>query len=190
MSVDDGLRELIPFLKRYRGASNIIFGEPHVLKRLCKCFGFKNDCPRGRIYLTDAKAARLEALGLTPSDEPLPPGFSDAPSSLEEAHGEALEDRGAFFQPPPGTYVDASQMPPAARAYAFYLHMQAGWFPVDTGRWSYCAERDAVVVTVQDGRGGVTFAVGRTRELDETLAAIEMRWGAEVRARAEEAVRC
>ena len=94
-----------------------------------------------------------------------------------------------FVQPPPGAYVGAAEMPPAARAYAFFLHMQAGWRPIDTGRWSYCPEHDAVVVNVQDGRGGITFAVGRTRELEATLTAIETRWGAEIRARAEEAVR-
>lgn len=184
MSVDDGLRELIPNLRRYLGAPNIVFGTPGDLKRLCKCFGFKNECPRGRIFLTGSKIGRLEALGLPPATEPPPPDFIAGPGSLDEAHAEAREDRNAPFEVPPGKYVPAAEMPPAARAEAFWLQLQAGWLPIDTGSWSFCSEHNAVLVSVP---AGITWGRAK-RGVDETLAAIEARWGADVRARAEEAV--
>lgn len=185
MSVDDGLREVIPFLKRYRGAANIVFGEPAVLKRLCKLFGFKNECARGRIFLTGAKIQRLEEFGLPPATEPPPPDFMGAPTSLEASHAEARADRDAVLDPPKGHYVGAAKMPPAARAYAFYLQMDARLLPLDTGCWSFNADHNVVMVSVPN----VGMMWGRRqRGLDETLAAIEARWGANIRARAEEAV--
>jgi hypothetical protein len=42
----------------------VIVGEPAVLKAICARLGFRNDCKRGRVYLTDAKR---RALGLAPA---------------------------------------------------------------------------------------------------------------------------
>lgn len=147
MSADDGLREVIPHVRRYRGAPNILFGEPGVLKRLCRCFGFKNECPRGRVFITDAKIQRLEALGLPPATEPPPPEFSGAPASLDEAHAEARADRDAKLLPPRDGLIPFARMPVRERAFAALLAHKYG-YRVEPSDWSYQPETGQVVVEV------------------------------------------
>lgn len=184
VGTDGRIRQLVPALQRYRDAPNIIFGQPQVLRELCRCLGFQSQCSRGRLFLTDGKIQKLEGLGLGRGTEGLPPGITDVLASLEAAHAQEKVDRQAFFEPPAGDYVGVDQMPARARAYACLLALKAG-FRIDRRDWSYCSENDNIVVDVP--RVGRTWSVVRYGR-DEVVAAIGTRWGELTRQRAEEAI--
>lgn len=181
MTADERLRELATQVRRYAGRPNSLFGEPGVLKEICKLFGFKNDCRQGHVYITDTKLARLD---LPPATEPLPEKWGGVPASLEEDHAQAKRDRRGPTEVPTGEMVGADKMSPRERAWAALLALKAGW-PVEPRDWEYDAASDTVVVEkMVDGRIAETFSVVR-HGLATTLAEIEERFGAGARGQVE-----
>lgn len=63
------LRELAAQVRRYANAPGVVFGTPSTLAEICRLLGFRNDCRRGRVYLTPTKIQRL-GLPLSEGDAP------------------------------------------------------------------------------------------------------------------------